>query len=82
MLVRKGRLELTTSAEDWIARCEGLPFFSVLPIDSRIAIRAADLPPIHDDPADRIIAATALHLGAPIVTKDQRLAAYDVRTVW
>lgn len=82
MLARKGRLELTTSVEDWIARCEALPFFSVVPIDSRIATRAAGLPAIHEDPADRIIVATALTSGATFVTKDRRLAAFGVPTVW
>lgn len=82
MLARKGRLELTTSVDDWIARCEALPFFRVVAVDSRIAARAAALPPIHEDPADRIIVATALTSGATFVTKDRRLAAYGVPTVW
>jgi len=31
---------------------------------------------------DRIIAATALHLGLPLVTRDQRIAAAGIKTVW
>ncbi len=82
MLVHKGRLELATPAADWIARCEALPFFEVIPVDSRIAVGAAELPAKHEDAADRVIVATAFHLGAPVVTKDRRLAAYDVRAIW
>jgi len=82
MLVRRGRLELTVPASDWIARCEALPFFSVVPIDARIALSATELPPHHEDPADRVIVATARGLGATLVTKDERLRAYDVPTVW
>ena len=82
MLVRRGRLELSVPAADWIARCEGLPFFSVVPIDTRIALSATELPPHHEDPADRVIVATARGLGATLVTKDERLRAYDVPTVW
>ena len=32
--------------------------------------------PIHADPADRIIIATALSLGATVVTKDGKILAY------
>ena len=40
-------------------------------------------PPLHPDPADRIIIATALSNGAPLVTKDKKIAAYShVKTIW
>lgn len=81
-LVARGRLELTISASDWIARSEALPYLTVHPIDARIALRAAELPAVHKDPADRVIVATALVLGASLVTKDRRLRGYRVTTVW
>lgn len=81
-LVQRGRLELTMTPADWIARCEALPFLTVVPLDARIALRAADLPPVHKDPADRLIVATALALGTRLVTKDHRLAGYGVTTIW
>ena len=81
-LMARGRLELTVSAGDWIARCEAQPFLSIVPVDARIALRAAELPPVHRDPADRIIVATALTQGLALVTKDTRLRAYEVTTVW
>lgn len=81
MLVRKRRLELTMPVEDWIARCEALPYFTVIPIDARTAIRAAQLDLEHGDPADRLIVATALSLGATLVTKDEALSPH-VRTLW
>ncbi len=31
---------------------------------------------------DRIIAATALHLGLPLVTRDHRIRASSVTTIW
>ena len=40
-------------------------------------------PPLHPDPADRIIIATALQLGATLITKDQKIRDYPhVTTVW
>ena len=34
------------------------------------------------DMPDRIIAATALHLGVPVVTRDQRMRASSIKTIW
>lgn len=43
----------------------------------RAAIEAAFLPgELHGDPADRLLIATARHLGAPLVTRDARILAY------
>jgi PIN domain nuclease of toxin-antitoxin system len=40
-------------------------------------------PPFHGDPADQMIAATARHLGATLVTRDGRLRGYPhVQTLW
>ncbi|MHB1195045.1 MAG: PIN domain-containing protein [Longimicrobiales bacterium] len=37
----------------------------------------------HRDPADRLIAATALLMGATLITADARLRAYEpLRSLW
>lgn len=37
----------------------------------------------HGDPADRLIAATAIHHGAPLITSDRELRALDtLETIW
>lgn len=41
----------------------------------------ADLPPHHRDPSDRVLVAQATVLGIPLVTSDERLAAYDVEVI-
>jgi PIN domain nuclease of toxin-antitoxin system len=84
LLVRKGRLELAIPIEEWIARCEAFPWLQFVPLDNRIALRSNRLPgELHEDPADRIIVATALTLGSPLVTKDRRLRDYpEVETIW
>ncbi|UCF20458.1 MAG: type II toxin-antitoxin system VapC family toxin, partial [Gemmatimonadota bacterium] len=83
-LVARGRLELTMDVADWIARSESLPFIHFAPVDNRIAVRATRLlGDLHSDPADRIILSTALVLGAPLVTRDERLWHYPhVETIW
>lgn len=84
MLVEKGRLSLALDVRDWIARSESLPFVTFVPLSTAIAVESVRLPDFsHADPADRIIVATALSLGARLVTKDEKLLRYgSARGVW
>ena len=84
LLVAKDRLKLTMEVADWINKSERLPCITFIPVDNAIAIKSASLPePFHVDPADRIIVATSLIIGAPLVTKDKRIRNYPyVETVW
>jgi PIN domain nuclease of toxin-antitoxin system len=84
MLVDRGRLELRLDVSAWIAASEVLPFIEFVPVDNAIALRAVQLREFpHRDPADRLIVATALGLGAALITGDTRLRAYrPAKTVW
>ena len=61
-----------------------LPELRVEPVSADIAALAGSLPdPMHGDPADRLISATAMLLGAPLVTGDQRLrGSAGLKTIW
>ena len=77
MLEKRGRLQLRIPVELWVEKCERLSLFHFVPVDNTIARLSVGLPePIHDDPADRIIIATALSLGATLVTKDKKMLSY------
>ncbi|MBI4277362.1 MAG: type II toxin-antitoxin system VapC family toxin [Armatimonadetes bacterium] len=84
MLVERGRLTLTMDVDQWLAHAEALPFLSFVPVNNRIAlqsVRLRDFP--GSDPADRIIVATAMLLGATLVTRDERMRRYPrVRAIW
>lgn len=84
LLVARGRLELTLPVAEWVARSEALPMLQFVPVDPQIAVRSTRLPGrLHADPADRMIVATALVLGATLLTKDGRLRHYPhVTSVW
>lgn len=84
MLVARNRLVLTIDVEVWIARVEALSFLTFVPVDNRIAARAVHLEGFaHRDPADRMIVATAIGMGATLVTADSVLRSYErVQTVW
>ena len=84
LLVERGRLRLSLDVRDWLYRCEALPFITFVPVNNAIgveSVRLGDFP--HSDPADRIIAATAMSLGAVLVTKDENLRGYSyLKTIW
>lgn len=84
LLVAKGRLTLSIDVRDWIRKTESLPFVRFMPMDNTIALRSVALPKeFHADPADRIITATALSTGLPLVTKDKKIRVCSfVRTIW
>jgi PIN domain nuclease of toxin-antitoxin system len=84
LLAARDRIRFTMDAADWIARSESLPFLHFVPVDNAIAIRSVRLPePFHNDPADRIIVATAIAIGAPVVSSDARIQKYPhVKAIW
>jgi len=84
VLVAKKRLRLTLDVTDWLTKSEALPFITFIPVDNAVAIKSVNLPqPLHSDPADRIIIATAISMGAPLVTKDEKILKYaHIQTIW
>jgi PIN domain nuclease of toxin-antitoxin system len=84
LLVKKGRLELSLDLGEWIGRSEALPFLRFFPVDNQVALLSNQLPgELHQDPADRMIVATASILGATLITKDQKLREYPhIETFW
>ncbi len=83
-LTARGRLQLTMDVADWVAKSEALPFVHFIPVDNVIALKSVQLPgTLHQDPADRMIIATALTMGFPLITRDEKIARYPyVRTIW
>ena len=77
MLVAKGRLTLAKDVLEWIEEALALPGIRLAALEPAIAVASSRLPgALPGDPADRIIAATARHLGATLVTADEKLLAY------
>ena len=52
------------------------PGVRLTPLTPEIAIESGFLPPLHSDPADRLLIATARAMQVPIVTRDRRILAY------
>ncbi len=78
---RTGKLHLPIPAGEWWKQVIAHHNLDVLAIDDEVALGAALLPPIHRDPADRFIIATAKRNFAPVATADDRFAAYGVHVI-
>ncbi len=76
LLAARGRIVLPVPAEAW--RLDLLQAgVREIAIDGRIALLATRLEGLHRDPADRFIVATALQLGATLVTADGLLLGWN-----
>ena len=56
--------------------------WSVLPMTSEYLTLLAALPTLHRDPFDRMLIAQAQYEGLTIVTSDEQIRKYKVRTLW
>ncbi len=75
MLVRKNRVTLGGPLGKWR---QSLFNFGVqeIQVDGSIGLAAGSLENLHGDPADRIIVASALSIGATLVTADETILAW------
>ncbi|MBN1424899.1 type II toxin-antitoxin system VapC family toxin [Candidatus Fermentibacteria bacterium] len=73
-----GRLSLPDSLEAGVRECG----FEQLSIGFSHAEAAANLPPHHSDPFDRMLVAQAQLEGLALVTHDRKMAPYDVPILW
>ena len=77
VLTAKRRLSLRTEVQQWVNQALALPGVRLQPLSPEIAVASTRLPwEMHPDPADRILAATALRLGATLLTADRQLIRY------
>jgi PIN domain nuclease of toxin-antitoxin system len=76
--IRRGNpLILLPTPKAWLADLLALPGVRLTPLEPDVALSASYLPgPLHGDPADRLLIATARELGVPLVTRDRRILDY------
>ena len=76
MLAQKGRLDLAPDLDTWISINLTAPI-ELEPISPAICIASCRLPEFHGDPADRLIVATAITLGLPLITADKKIIEWN-----
>lgn len=84
MMEAKGRVRFTSDALEFCRAGLDWDGYELAPLTPEIAVRAARLgAPFHNDPADRLIVASALESAVPLVTADRQIRASGVvETVW
>jgi PIN domain nuclease of toxin-antitoxin system len=84
MLVARGKLVLSMDVSSWLVTVGQIEAVRFVPIDVEIATKSVELPgDFHNDPADRMIVATARRLAVSLVTKDEKIRNYaHVKTIW
>ena len=80
----RGKLALQFPVRSWLPEIAAIPWMRLLETTPEVWLEAAGLNWEHRDPADRIIAATGLGHGVPVLTKDRRFHDADspVRAIW
>lgn len=78
---KAGKLQLPVPPRQWIYEITTHHQIEIIGLDLEICLKATELPPIHKDPCDRFIIAAALTMNLPVVTADQRFAAYGVDVI-
>ncbi len=81
-LATHGRIEMAGTVEAYLEEVSSR--VAVRPITAKIAALANQLPADYSsDPCDRLIGATALAEGVPLVTKDANIrACKQIHTIW
>jgi PIN domain nuclease of toxin-antitoxin system len=74
LLASKKRIDLHRDTLEWVNAALSQAGVHLVSLEPEIAVASNRLPfDMHSDPADRILVATARHLGATLVTADQAL---------
>ena len=81
MLIHSGRLRRDISPVQYMADLCLVLSLTILPITPEIASLSQGDFFVHKDPADRLIAATAIHHNAPLITADNKLQELKPLTV-
>ena len=80
LLVDTGRIDLDIPVEAWAERFLDRQGIEAVLLSYRAASRAYQLHHFeHRDPADRLLISTAIELGCPLVTYDERIARFGER---
>jgi len=83
LLVQVGRLRLDDDLEAWLRIAAAPATVEVLPIAPAVVAEMTRLPStFHQDPADRLIVATAKVAGLPLATHDARIRRSRLAPLW
>lgn len=81
--IQRSKLDLGISIEEFARRIDKSATVQLLAVDTATWLRSLELPWDHRDPADRVIVATALLQGVPLVTADAEIHRFNgIECIW
>jgi PIN domain nuclease of toxin-antitoxin system len=78
---QSGKLKLEYDLDDIACYCLDNNI-TIVPISLFHLNQYSSLPPIHKDPFDRMIVATAIANNMSLISRDKKLAAYNINVIW
>ena len=79
---RAGKLTLPLKPAEWVPSRRAFFQLGELALTEAIIHRSGELPGGHEDPFDRLLAATAMESGATILSPDTQLGALGASRIW
>jgi len=76
------RLPLPAQPENYIPQMRHDHGIETLPLDEEATLQLGRLPVLHRDPFDRMLVCQAIVGGMVLLTPDQVIARYPVRSMW
>jgi len=80
--VAGGKLRLTEPPAQWFAGLTERYGLREIALDARLACAGANLPLLHRDPFDRVLVALAQTNVLTVLTSDENMPKYGVKTLW
>ena len=80
--VKKEKLFIPISIEEFTDRLEQIDRLDILPVDVQTWVKNLELNWDHRDPADRTIVALASLQACPLVTSDSAIRAFYSQAIW
>lgn len=77
-----GKLPLPEPPHDFILKYRTMHRIEALPIDESSVLQLSKLPEYHKDPFDRILICQAISGSMVVLTPDNHITRYPVRTDW
>jgi PIN domain nuclease of toxin-antitoxin system len=77
-----GRLPLPDPPERFVPEQRKRQGIEELPLDEESALHVTRLPMLHKDPFDRMLVCQAITQGLLLLTPDELISQYPVRTTW
>lgn len=78
----RNQLELNAPPSRWVPEVRARFGVQSLPLTESTAAMVETLPWLHKDPFDRMLIATAIAHGLQLVSPDEAISRYPVRTFW